>query len=147
MAQLQYVPFRLLPPPQDYSRRTATGAAWRQGKSCASDRMKRKCGKMWRAMTRLSNDTSPARLICVLKAKRSTSYCMARACVGAAISAAKIKVGGLEMPIEYVGAQNEYRGLDQVNIRLPRTLLGRGEVAVELTVEGQMANVVSLSFK
>jgi hypothetical protein len=37
--------------------------------------------------------------------------------------------------------------LDQVNVRLPRTLAGRGEVDFELVVDGQAANVLKLRIK
>jgi len=38
-------------------------------------------------------------------------------------------------------------GFDQINARLPRSLAGRGEVEVGLSVEGKAANVVKVSIK
>ena len=38
-------------------------------------------------------------------------------------------------------------GLDQVNLVLPRSLAGAGEVPVVLTIDGQTANVVSINVK
>jgi uncharacterized protein (TIGR03437 family) len=49
-------------------------------------------------------------------------------------------VGGITAPLLYAGAQPGYPGLDQVNLELPVTLRGRGEVAVVLTVDGQKTN-------
>ena len=38
-------------------------------------------------------------------------------------------------------------GLDQVNVRLPRCLLGRGQVDVALTVDGKTANTVQVNIR
>jgi hypothetical protein len=40
--------------------------------------------------------------------------------------------------------QGQYPGLDQVNVRLPRSLAGRGEVNIALTVDGKAANTVTV---
>ncbi|MBS1812468.1 MAG: hypothetical protein JST84_30155 [Acidobacteria bacterium] len=56
-------------------------------------------------------------------------------------------VGGLPMTVEYAGNQNQYVGLDQINVRLARSLIGRGEVDVNLMIDGRTANVVRVSFK
>jgi hypothetical protein len=45
------------------------------------------------------------------------------------------------------GAQGDFAGLDQVNIQIPRSLAGRGEVDLILTVDGVAANVVRISIK
>ncbi len=45
----------------------------------------------------------------------------------------------------FFGAQSQFAGLDQVNIPLPRTLIGRGAVDVVLTVDGQASNVVQIN--
>jgi uncharacterized protein (TIGR03437 family) len=37
--------------------------------------------------------------------------------------------------------------LDQVNLRLPRSLAGRGEVELALTVDGREANRVKVQIK
>ena len=42
-------------------------------------------------------------------------------------------------------AQGQYPGFDQANIRIPRQLIGRGEVNVVLNVDGQAANVVKIN--
>lgn len=56
------------------------------------------------------------------------------------------KVGGVEAPVLYVGEQGA-PGLDQINVLLPRTLAGRGEVEILLTVDGKPANTVRLNIK
>ena len=56
-------------------------------------------------------------------------------------------IGGAIAPILYVGPQSQYPGLDQVNLVVPRSLAGAGEVPIVLTVEGQTANVVTVSVK
>lgn len=57
------------------------------------------------------------------------------------------KVGGVDAPVLFVGAQGDFVGLDQLNLRLPRSLIGRGEVDVLLTVDGQLSNTVKLQFR
>ena len=65
----------------------------------------------------------------------------------ATLNVVGLKLGGLDVPVEYAGAQNFYVGLDQVNIALPRTLARRGEVQVALGLAGVAANPLTLSFK
>lgn len=57
------------------------------------------------------------------------------------------KIGSITLPAAYAGPQGTYVGLDQVNIPLPKSLRGAGNVNVSLTVEGQPANVVAIGFK
>jgi uncharacterized protein (TIGR03437 family) len=38
-------------------------------------------------------------------------------------------------------------GLDQVNVAVPRTLIGRGEVDIVLAVDGKAANTVRVNIK
>jgi uncharacterized protein (TIGR03437 family) len=40
------------------------------------------------------------------------------------------------------GPQPQFAGLDQLNVKIPHELAGRGEVDVVVTVDGQTANVV-----
>ena len=56
-------------------------------------------------------------------------------------------IGGTNLPLVYAGAQGNFVGVDQANILLPRTLIGRGEVDVTLTVDGKISNVVRVNFK
>lgn len=57
------------------------------------------------------------------------------------------RVGGTDVPLNFAGAQGSLTGLDQANIRLPRTLAGRGVVNVELRVDGKAANVVEVQIR
>jgi uncharacterized protein (TIGR03437 family) len=63
------------------------------------------------------------------------------------LSAVAAKVGGENATVEYAGPQGGFVGLDQVNVSLPRTLAGRGEVEVVLTVDGRTANTVAVNVK
>jgi len=55
-----------------------------------------------------------------------------------------VRVGGEEQQVTYADAQGTYLGLDQINVRLARSLAGRGELEVTMTVDGQAANVVRI---
>jgi uncharacterized protein (TIGR03437 family) len=44
-------------------------------------------------------------------------------------------------------AVSGFVGLDQVNIVLPRTLIGKGLINVVLTVDGKVSNTVQISIK
>lgn len=57
------------------------------------------------------------------------------------------KIGGVAVQTTYAGSQNGYAGLDQINIMLPPALSGRGDVDVELSVDGKSANVVKVKIK
>ncbi len=58
-----------------------------------------------------------------------------------------VNVGGEVVPVTFASAQPNFVGLDQVNIRLPRSLTGRGEVDVVLTVDGKAANPVRINLR
>ena len=47
----------------------------------------------------------------------------------------------------FAGAAAGVPGLDEVRILTPRSLAGRGEAAVELTVDGKRANTVTVSLQ
>lgn len=59
----------------------------------------------------------------------------------------KCQIGGEEVPVLYVGQQGDYAGLDQINLHLPRSLKGRGEVELWFTVDGKTTNLVKVSIK
>ncbi|MBI1765270.1 MAG: SBBP repeat-containing protein [Acidobacteria bacterium] len=68
-----------------------------------------------------------------------------------ALSSVSVKLGppaGVDGPVSFAGAQGDLAGLDQLNVGpLPRSLAGRGEVDVVLTIDGKAANTVRVSFK
>jgi uncharacterized protein (TIGR03437 family) len=63
------------------------------------------------------------------------------------LTAVMAQVGGTTATIGYAGLQGDFVGLDQVNLLLPKSLAGRGEVDVTLNVDGQAANTVRVSIK
>lgn len=62
------------------------------------------------------------------------------------LSAVSLQIEGQRLPVQYAGAQSTFPGLDQVDVELPRSLRGRGQVAVTLWVDGRAANPVALIF-
>jgi uncharacterized protein (TIGR03437 family) len=58
-----------------------------------------------------------------------------------------VSIGGVNVPVAYAGTQGFFTGLDQVNVQLPPSLAGRGDVQVMLSVAGKPANAVRLTFK
>ncbi len=56
-------------------------------------------------------------------------------------------IGGISVPVDYAGAQPQYLGLDQVNVTVPSSLAGSGEVAVSVAVDGQTSNTVMVNIK
>jgi uncharacterized protein (TIGR03437 family) len=64
-----------------------------------------------------------------------------------ALSTVVAQIGGVNAEILFTGAQGDFVGLDQVNLRLPRNLAGRGEVDIVLTAEDKAANIVRVNIK
>lgn len=64
---------------------------------------------------------------------------------GGANSSVTVRIDGEEVPVLYAGGQGEFVGLDQLNVRLPRQLMRRGEVTLTLEVDGLIANPVRIS--
>ncbi len=59
----------------------------------------------------------------------------------------EVRVGGIVTPALFAGAQGGFAGLDQVNVELPRALIGRGEVPVVCTVDRSGSNQVTVTIK
>jgi uncharacterized protein (TIGR03437 family) len=57
------------------------------------------------------------------------------------------RIGGADAPVLYADALGGFVGLDQINVRLLRSLIGRGEVDVVLTVEGKNSNTLRINVK
>jgi uncharacterized protein (TIGR03437 family) len=55
-------------------------------------------------------------------------------------------IGGVSAPVAFVGAQGVI-GLDQINIEVPASVRGRGEVPLVLTIDGEVANTVTLNIQ
>ncbi len=62
------------------------------------------------------------------------------------LSKVRVTIGGVEILPTYAGEQG-LPGLDQINVPLPASLVGKGEVDLTLTADGQASNVVRLSVK
>jgi uncharacterized protein (TIGR03437 family) len=64
-----------------------------------------------------------------------------------ALNGVNAKVGGVDSQVLFAGAQGRLVGVDQANVRLARSLAGRGEVDVALIVDGQAANAVRIDVR
>ena len=56
-------------------------------------------------------------------------------------------IGDVVLPVEYLGSQGFFSGLDQVNVLLPKTLKGKGEVDLFLTINGDVTNKVRINVR
>ena len=57
----------------------------------------------------------------------------------------QVFIAGQLVPWQYAGAQNQYQGLDQVNVAVPRSLAGAGEVSVYLVADGAVSNMTTVN--
>ncbi len=57
------------------------------------------------------------------------------------------RIGNQEVEVLYAGPQGGFAGLDQVNLRIPRSLIGVGETNLVLTVDGKVVNTVRINIK
>lgn len=66
----------------------------------------------------------------------------------ASAAAVEAQVGSASVPVYYAGAQNQYRGMDQVTLGpIPPALAGNSAAPVVLTVAGSRANTVTVNFR
>ena len=56
-----------------------------------------------------------------------------------------VTIGGTQVPAQYTGAVDHFVGLDQLNVELPRSTAGRGDVNIVVTVDGKTANTVTVN--
>ena len=63
------------------------------------------------------------------------------------LSAVSVTIGGETVEALYAGEAPGFVGLDQLNTRLSRTLAGRGEVDVTISVDGKTANTVRVAIR
>jgi uncharacterized protein (TIGR03437 family) len=64
-----------------------------------------------------------------------------------ALSAVTARIGGVDVETLFAAPQGDFAGLDQVNLRLPRSLAGRGDVDIALNVNSVPANTVRIAIK
>jgi uncharacterized protein (TIGR03437 family) len=57
------------------------------------------------------------------------------------------RIGRADAQALFAGAQGSLVGVDQVNLAIPRSLAGSGEVDVALTMDGQTANFVKVDIR
>jgi len=55
-----------------------------------------------------------------------------------------VQIAGQEVPVLYAGVAGHFPGLDQVSVQVPRSLAGKGDVDILLTVGGQTAKPVHI---
>jgi uncharacterized protein (TIGR03437 family) len=60
-------------------------------------------------------------------------------------SPVNVSIGGVSVSPTFVGAQSDFAGLDQVNLQIPSSLSGRGEVDIVLTGDGKTSNAVTVN--
>jgi uncharacterized protein (TIGR03437 family) len=63
------------------------------------------------------------------------------------LAASSATIGGANAELLFVGPQGGFVGLDQANIRLSRSLIGRGEVEVRLTIDNRVSNAVRINVR
>ena len=56
------------------------------------------------------------------------------------------RIGGQQVDVEYTGPHSQFVGLDQINLRIPRHLLGLGVLELEISVDGLSTNKVQVRF-
>jgi uncharacterized protein (TIGR03437 family) len=64
----------------------------------------------------------------------------------AGTSKVEVTVGGTKVPVQYAG-KSSFEGEDQVNILLPHSLAGAGNVTVQVTAAGIAANPVQITIQ
>lgn len=63
------------------------------------------------------------------------------------LSGVTVQIGGTNAGVLYAGGDTGLIGVDQVNILLPQSLRGRGELSIVLTVDGKTANTAKINVK
>jgi len=59
----------------------------------------------------------------------------------------RAEINGQVAPVLFAGEQSEFTGLDQVNVRLDRSLIGSGRVEVVLIADGRVSNAVLIEIE
>lgn len=63
------------------------------------------------------------------------------------LASVKATIGGEPAEVLYAGPAPGFVGLDQANVRLPRSLAGKGEVSIVLTANNRSSNAVTISVR
>ena len=59
----------------------------------------------------------------------------------------QVLFGNTTGTVQYVGPQGTWPGLDQINVLIPKSLEGAGNVSVVLSVAGMTANTVNFTIQ
>ena len=89
----------------------------------------------------------PGRLFLAEKRKICFSSSTAPECGDGVVTRVTVQLGDLAVAADFAGPQAEFEGLDQINIKLPRALAGKGEVSVRAEVDGLRSNSGWLTFR
>ncbi len=65
----------------------------------------------------------------------------------ASLSQVSVSIGGATVAPAFAGAQPTFEGLDQVNLEIPISLAGAGDVAITLTASGVASNAVNVTIQ
>ncbi len=57
----------------------------------------------------------------------------------------RVLIGGVQAEVSFLGAHSRLVGVDQMNIKLPQTVRGRGNVDVVVIIDGKTANTVTIN--
>ncbi|MBL8186471.1 MAG: hypothetical protein JNK38_00605 [Acidobacteria bacterium] len=57
----------------------------------------------------------------------------------------RVMIGGVQAEVSFLGAHSRLVGVDQLNVKLPESLRGRGSVDVVVTIDGKTANTVTIN--
>jgi uncharacterized protein (TIGR03437 family) len=58
-----------------------------------------------------------------------------------------VTINGQSIPVLYAGQHGQFAGLDQINLELPASLKGAGEVQLKISADGQISNSVTVVIK
>ncbi len=58
-----------------------------------------------------------------------------------------MRIAGQDMTPSYAGPQVQYGGVDQVNVALPSSLRGAGDVTIMIVIGDQVSNSVVIHFQ
>jgi len=59
----------------------------------------------------------------------------------------KITIGGADLDPLFVGPQGSLEGIEQINMQIPQSLAGKGDVDLVLTLDGKSSNTVKLRIR
>ncbi|MEO5922745.1 MAG: kelch repeat-containing protein [Bryobacteraceae bacterium] len=63
------------------------------------------------------------------------------------LDAVTATIGMVQCDVLYAGSSQQFPGVDQINVRLARALMGRGEADLVVTVDGRVANTLRVNIR